>query len=259
MDQIYIPKNRAFLPAGSYVLVTAINQTIKKTKEKKLVFYNAGEIESIKLEIIQKTIMLINKFYPNRENLIITGSFLNKGFNFNDLDIIIITSMQSDKVQAEKEIKKRMGISVEINILTHRELNEGLNSDPFYRVLLSKCISEKKLIFRTKNEYNYKFLDLHLLKSKTLIDNFGHLNGKEKYKLTRNMITIKMFLENKKVSYLSLEKEIISLFKLKNIEEIKDNLLNKKAFLKTYKSIYSKTFDKIIRSIKNDTKQKSIN
>lgn len=253
MDQIYIPKNRSNLPTGSYVLLTAMPQNM--LKEVKLNFYNTSGLEPIKLEIIQKVVKIIDRFYPKRENIIIAGSFLDKGFTFNDLDIILITSENQNK-KAEEEINKKIGIHTNIEIITYAELIQGLNYDPLYRAIISKCISEKKLIFKVKNKYNYKLLDLHLLKSKYLLDNFDYLTGKEKYKMIRNMISIKMFLENKIISLQSINKEIASLFNLKNIEEIKENILNKKEFLRIYKHIYSNLFNKILDGVKNDSKQK---
>ena len=94
MDQIYISKNREGLNTGSYVIIKPL-KTITTTKNKKPYFYNIKSIEPIKLRIINQIIKIINKITPN-DNIIITGSFLDKGFNFNDIDILLINNKKSN-------------------------------------------------------------------------------------------------------------------------------------------------------------------
>jgi hypothetical protein len=130
----------------------------------------------------------------------------------------------------------------------------GLRTDPLYQAMLSRFVSKQRLIFKIKDMPDYKILDLHLIKSQSLIDNFDILTGKEKYSLTRNLIAIKLFLENKKVTNEMIDSEIMRLFKLKTINELKDNIINKLEFLRRFKEIYKKTFNKIMEGIKNESK-----
>jgi len=142
--------------------------------------------------------------------------------------------------------------------LDDKALIKGLETDPIYQMMLSRCIAKKRFIYKTKNKINYKLLDLHLLKSKSLIDNFGLLNGEEKYYLTRNMVAISLFLQNKKIDKEKVDKEIIRIFDLRDINDIKQNILDKNNFLKNYKNVYKKTFDMVMESI-NGPKQEKIN
>src|SRR3989344_7711032 len=91
MDQIYIPKNRHGLNDGEYVLIKAVQQ---KEEAKKPYFYNVRELEPLKLKVIDDVFLLVDRNISGYDNIIITGSFLDKGFNFNDLDIIIITDKE---------------------------------------------------------------------------------------------------------------------------------------------------------------------
>src|SRR3989344_8502675 len=93
MDQIYIPKKRESIPVGSYVVVKLL--TTEKQK-KKPYFYNVS-IEPIKVEIIKNIIGVIDKNIDN-ENIIITGSFLEKGFQFNDIDVLIISGNIKEEI-----------------------------------------------------------------------------------------------------------------------------------------------------------------
>ena len=93
-----------------------------------------------------------------------------------------------------------------------------------------------------------------MLKSKDLIDNFDYLKGNEKYHSIRNLIAIWLFIRNKKVSNESVDREIKKIFDLKEINGIKENILEKNKFLREYKSIYREVFNIIMRGIKNSSK-----
>lgn len=247
MDQIYLPKNRTGLSNGEYVMITSINNTIEKQKQKfKLYFYNTKNLEQIKMKIIDEIFRQINGLNP--ENIILTGSFLEPGFKFNDIDILIVNEKKYNSEMLKARIENLTGIKTHILFLDSKTLLSGLASDPLYSLMLSKCISQNRLIFKTKREINYKILDLNLLKSKTLIDNYEQLNGSEKYYLTMNMISILLFIKGKKLSKDIVNKEIERLFEVK-INDIKENLLDKQEFLKKYKKIYNNTFNLIIENV----------
>ena len=63
---------------------------IKAIAEQKSWKYLSKVIEPIKLEIIKRIFNIIEDLTDN-ENIIITGSFLDKGFHFNDIDVVIIS------------------------------------------------------------------------------------------------------------------------------------------------------------------------
>ena len=177
MDQIYIPKKRNGFVTGSYVIIQNIKTPIQT---KKPYFYNIKSIEPIKIEVIKQIMQIINKTI-SCENIIITGSFLDKGFNFNDIDIILINKNNLNIKVIKEEIEKSTGIKTHIIQTTNKTLIKGLSTDPLYQMMLSKYITKKRFIYKIKNKIKYKILDLHLLKSKILIDNFDILNGNEKY------------------------------------------------------------------------------
>ena len=252
MDQIYIPKNRIGLAAGSYVVIKPLES--EKVIERPY-FYNVKSIEPIKLEIVNAAISIINEEI-NNENIIITGSFLEKGFGFNDIDIIIISENKSRNILSLKNnLKEKTGVGFHIIILDNQSLIKGLQTDPLYQMMLSKCISKKRILYKIKTEVNFKILDLHLLKSELLIDNFDILKGDEKYYLIRNSVVISLYLKHKKINKEIVDNEIKKIFGLKNIDEIKENMLDKEKFLKKYKMFHSQVFKKILEGIKNGSKQ----
>ena len=245
MDQIYIPKNRIGLENGSYVVIRPATSQPELKKEKKPYFYNIPSIEPTKLKIINELFSIIDRLIEN-ENIIITGSFLEKGFHFNDIDIIIITDKKYD---IQKILEDTFKTKIHVLIMSNEALMKGLSSDPLYQMMISSCISKKRFVYKIKNEIDYKILDVHLLKSKLLLDNFDILTGKEKYDLTRNMIAISLFLTNKKLSKKIVDNEIKKTLGI-DAERIKQNLIEKAVFLKKYKKMYDKTFEMIIDGIK---------
>lgn len=245
MDQIYLPKNRAGLPTGEYVIIRPLQESPQE--ELKPFFYNVEDLEPIKVEIIKKIFNKLNELEP--ENLIVGGSFLDKGFRFNDIDILLINDrLQSNVKDRVEYLQMSLGIKIHLIQISNKELMKCLSSDPLYNMMLSKFISLKRVIFHVRREINYKILDLQLLKSKTLIDNYEILNGEEKYYLSLNMISILLFLNDKKLSKDIVNKEIEKIFKIK-IKEIKDNMIDKD-FLKKFKEVYNFTFNKILNGIK---------
>lgn len=252
MDQVYLPKTRIGLEPGEYVVVTPLNKKLDQISNKPF-FYNIKGLEPIKIQIINEIFSIIERNIKDYENMIITGSFLEKGFNFNDIDILIITDEKINKKEIKTIILNKSGIDPDILILNNKSLIQGLNTDPLYQMMLSSCISKKRLIYQIKKEINYKLLDLHLLKSKIFIDSFDVLTGREKYYLIRNLFSIKLFMQNKKLSSNIINKEIENEFDL-SINEIKQNMIDKSKFLLKYKKIYSNLFNKIMDGIKNASK-----
>lgn len=247
MDQIYLPKNRAGLPVGQYVLITPLESRIGQEPKYKPYFYNVKKIEPLKLELIVDIFKLIDKTNPG--NIIITGSFLEPGFKFNDIDILVIKEEDIDAEKMQNKIECLIGIKCHILSFNSKTLASGLSTDPIYSLMLSKCVSRNRLIFNVKRKIEPKLLDFQLLKSKTLIDNFDILNGEEKYYLTMNLVAISLFIRNMKLSKETVNKNIEEIFGIK-IKDIKNNLLEKDKFIGKYKEIYNKTFNLIMENIK---------
>jgi hypothetical protein len=259
MDQIYIPKNRISLENGAFVIIRPLSEQIKKrenVKKETPYFYRIKKIEPVKMRIINEIFSIIEGNVKSYDNIIITGSILEMGFKFNDIDIIILSEEKINENILKEKIELKTGIITHIIYLSKKALQQGLEIDPLYQSMLSKCVSKKRFFFRLKRKIEYKILDLHLLKSEPIIHSFDILNGEQKYHFARNLIAIKLFLENKKVDNEDINKEIIKLFGLKDINEIKDNLLEKKKFLHKYENLYKQLSNTILRNIKNGSKQK---
>ena len=249
MDQVYLPKNRIGFDIGNYVLIKPFEEKIAKTEQNPY-FYGIKSISPIKLEIIQKIIWTIDKSVENYENAIITGSFLDEGFYFNDIDVIIVTDEKENIKEIENNILKKLKIKTHIIFFNKNLFMEALKIDPKWRLMLNRCISKKRFPPLPTRKLNCKYLDAQLIKSKILMENFDYLTGKEKYKLARNLIAIYLFIENKTLSEENIEREIRKKLSIE-VGDLKNNLINKN-FFKKYKNFYLKLEKE---TIKNATKQ----
>lgn len=247
MDQIYLPKVR---PPG-FAVGDFVEIAPTKRKKRSFYTYNVGYLEPIKSLIKDE----IFDYFKEIDNVIITSSFLEKGFEFNDVDVILINGTKTNK-NWEKYFKNKLGINTHFTCLDRKSLMKGLKTDPLFQMMLSKYIAKKREIFKVKNELNYKLLDLYLLKSKTLLNSFDILTGKEKYNLTRNLIAIRLFLERKRLSKELVDKEIERVLGKSTVNKLKENIIKKSKFLKKFKEVYYQTFNKIMAGLKNESKQK---
>ncbi|MBI2657302.1 hypothetical protein HYX08_01255 [Candidatus Woesearchaeota archaeon] len=244
MDQIYVPKER---PMGFELGMPVVIKPLTEDGEVKPVYYNVEKLESVKVIIVQKVFRELD--FAN--NVIITGSFLEKGFQFNDIDIILLLDKKVNSGKAEQHLSKLFDLNFHVIALDYSTLLKGLETDPIYQAMLSRYVSKKRLIIRYKNKINYKLLDLHLLKSKPLTENFDFLTGNQKYGMARNMIAILLFLNNKKISNKTIDDTIKKLLK-EDPKKIKDNMIiGKSEFLQEYSMLYNKLFQKILEGIEN--------
>lgn len=241
MNQIYIPKNRLGMASGSFVIVKPIEQQEVASNP---ILYGFSHLEPIKMEIIHRIFHIADRTLEEIKNIIITGSFLEEGFYFNDIDIVVI-SEKSITQELAGNITSEIGIKSHIINLTSKELAKGIESDPLYLNIISKCVAKNRIVFNIQRKINFQLLDFHLLKSKAVINNFDYLSGREVYYLTKNMLAILLFMEGKKVSSELIDKEIKILFHL-SANNIKDKILKKQEFISEYKKVYDKIFKRIL-------------
>lgn len=247
MDQIYLPKSRPpGFGAGEWVEIIPAQK-----KSTNFYAYRVGQLDSIKTLIADE----IFDYFSHLDNVIITGSFLDPGFHFNDLDIILLGAIKPDKAWQE-HFQQKLGINTHFICLNRKSLMEGLKTDPLFQMMLSRYLSRKRELFKFKNEFNYKQLDLHLLNSKIMLKNFEILTGREKFRLVRNLLAIRLFLKEAKISPETVDRETETIFGKDAILKLKENLVEKRSFLKKYKQIYDQTFNQIMQGLKNDSKPK---
>ena len=245
MDQIYLPKQRQpGLMPGTFVRITVLSAA-ERTRP---YFRNCDRLEPWKIAIIDQVFRVVMA-----ENVLITGSFIESGKDFEDIDMIVIGP--ENKKLAQK-LENEIGLPFHIVALSYRSLQEGIRTDPLFQAMLSKFVAKQPLppsVFAQARTYRYRQLDLHLLESKALLESFEYLNGREKFKLLRNAITIVMFLERKTITAETIRKEIEHRFGAGTVKRLKENMLSKQPFLKTFKGLYDGLFTKIMKGVRNES------
>ncbi len=247
MDQVYLPKLR---PPG-FAVGEAVE--IRPTKKQKRSFYthNINKLEPLKSLIKDE----IFDYFEQVDNVLITGSFLEEGFQFNDIDIILIGHLQP-RPEWSKHFRDTLGIKAQFICLDRKSLQQGLQQDPLFQMMMSKYLAKKRELFQYKHKFDYKLLDLHLFKSKTLIDNFDILTGKEKYDLVRNALAIRLFLEEKRLSKEVVDQEMEGLLGKGIVDKLRKNIVEKRTFLKRFRKVYNEIQALFMKKIKEEQKNK---
>jgi hypothetical protein len=247
-NQIYLQKNEGIgFEPGKSVVITPLEGII--AKEPAIFEYNV-KLESLKKEIVKLIFKIIDS-YGHYDNIIITGSFLDKGFNFEDIDIIIINPKNMEKEKLKNSIEENTGIKPHLILIDSESFNRGIRRDPLFRLIIDRYVSAKRTIFRKDREINYKLLDIYLLKNKNLIEGYDLFSIKQRKKLLRDFISIKLFSENKEVTIKNIEKEINKLFSKDIIENLfyYGNNEEKHEFIAKLKKEFNKLEKHILKNV----------
>ena len=247
-NQIYLQKNEGIgFEPGKSVVISPLENII--AKEPSIFEYNV-KLESLKREIV-KSVFKIADRYGYYDNIIITGSFLDEGFNFEDIDIIIINPKNIEKDKLKNSIEENTGIKPHLILIDSESFNKGIKRDPLFRLMIDRYVSAKRAIFRKDREINYKLLDIYLLKNKNLIEGYDLFSIKQRKKLLRDFISIKLFSENKEVTIKNIEKEINRLFGKDIIESLfyYGNNEEKHKFIAKLKKEFNKLEKYILKNV----------
>ena len=251
-NQIYLQKNEGigFKP-GNSVVISPLEDIIAKEPA---IFEYKVKLESLKREIVKSLFKIVDS-HGNFNNIIITGSFLDEGFNFEDIDIIIINPGNMEKDKLKDSIEQNIGISPHLILIDSESFNRGIKRDPLFRLMVDRYVSAKRAIFRKDRKLNYKLLDIYLLKNKNLIEGYDLFSIKQRKKLLRDFISIKLFSENREVTIKNIEKETNRLFGKDIIENLfyYGNNEEKHEFIAKLKKEFNKLENHILKNVTKQT------
>jgi len=249
-NQIYLQKNEGLgFETGKNVIIMPLEEAIEE--EPSIFEYNV-KLESLKKEIIKEIFKCVNE-EGDSDNIIITGSFLNKGFNFEDIDIVIVNPSKIDEYSLKYMIEERIGADTHLILIESESLNRGIRRDPLFRLMTERFVATKRTIFRKERDTNYKLLDIHLLRNKNLIEGYDLLNIRQRKKLLRDFVSIKLFSENKEVTIKSIEKETEKIFGKEIVERIFFHGDKKQEFMKKLKDEFNRVEKRILYNAAKQT------
>jgi hypothetical protein len=120
--------------------------------------------------------------------------------------------------------------------------------------MIDKYVSLKRTIFKKEVKINYKLIDAYLMRTKNLIDGFNFLNLKQRKKIIRDFVSLKLFCDGIDITLENIDKEINRIFGKLAIERLffyGDSSL-KHEFIKKFKNEFNK-LEKMV--IENASKQ----
>lgn len=251
MDQIYLPKQRHGLPVGTPVTVRPLEAARAAVAP---VFYRVRHLEPVKVRIIEDLFAHVQHTVP-ADNVIVSGSVLEPGFQFNDLDVLVVSDEPISGALLTRELEDATGVKIHLLTLSRQALQEGLATDPFYAMLLGRCVAAKRFLFRIRRRCNFRLLDLHLLRSEPLLHGFDLLDGPAKYAHTRNLAAIALFVDGRPVHPDATDRTIKARLGVES-QDLKRNMVDKATFLRAYRQLYAKTQKAILEGAARDAKPK---
>lgn len=238
-NQVYLKKNEGlWFEPGRSVIISPLEGSIPADTQ---IFEYNTSLDSIKKEIARKIFRIIGSIC-SYSNILITGSFLETGFGFDDVDIIILDPgpVQEDRL---KSMIGEIGIKPHLMMMGRKSLDKGISRDPLFRMMAARYVSVRRILLKKEKSVDYRLLDIHLAKNRNLIDGYGLLSIGQRKKLLRDFISIKLFAENKEVTTKDIEKEAERLFGKQIIERLfyyADDEAKKK-----FLSVLKKEFNKL--------------
>ena len=250
-NQIYLQKNELGFEPGRVVLITSLQEAVL---QKPLIFEHNIKLSGLKRKIVEDIFSFLNK-KSMAENIIVSGSFINEGYNFGDVDIILLTEQRIEEKVLEKELESKIEIKVHLIIMPKESFTRGLKRDPLFRLMAERFVSSKKIAITKDIEINYRLLDAHLAREKNLVDGFELLSIKQRLKMLRSIVAIKLFVEKKEICYRNIDKETERLFGKELLEKLfyYGSMELKKKFISKLEKEFEKIQEKVIQNAAKQT------
>ena len=221
-NQIYVPKElENVINVGDEVEVILL--------KKELCYSTKLKISKFKENLIKQIFSFLTK-HREINSMFVVGSFLFETIDYNDIDLILIVSEETNmpklKNQIYKDLIEKFNQKFHIIIYTEKELEDLLIYDPITISIFSIHIGNKKLIKRKKmiDKMHLKFL---LMMPKDLLK--IRLPSRIFFDNLRRLETIEKFLKNKSLDIISINGKIKNLIGGDLFKRIKMNEeINKK-------------------------------
>jgi len=215
-NQIYMKKNEGIgFEPGKSVIIKPLEVILDKPT---LLEYNI-KLLPLKKEIIKQIFSIIIE-HASFGNILITGSFLQKGYRFEDIDIVILDPEVVDKQVIKKRIRNILGIEPHLILISYHDFQKGVSRDPLFHLMIDHYVAYKRIIFKKKKSINFQFLDAHLVRNNNLLIAFESYTLQERKKVLRDIISIKLFSEGKALSHKAIRMETEKIFGKKLLEDL---------------------------------------
>jgi|SRR3989338_618696 len=222
-NQIYVPKSMENLvEVGDEVEVTLIRKhaELHLSKGLKLPHFKKGLIRDI---------FSFLDGIADASFIFVVGSFLTEKINYNDIDVVLITSSPDGKFEESvyNKIIERFNLKFHILALEEKRFRHLLEICPLTRAMLSNYVCNKPIAVADRRSIETKHIKFLLMMPYDLLE--IKINSRAFYDSLRRLITIERFLRNKSLDMPEINEELEILVnaplhdKIKRNEEIEDN------------------------------------
>ncbi|MBS3099803.1 hypothetical protein J4463_01130 [Candidatus Pacearchaeota archaeon] len=213
-NQIYIPKEfENHFEVGDLVQVELLEKNTKLYYSKKI------ELSSFKKRIIQEIFSCLNNL-KSISQIFVFGSFITKKADYNDIDLIIISDIITEK-QVYTLLLEKLELKFHILMIPESKLKELEKICPLTRSMLYYSISNKPFFLEKERVIDKNHINFLLMMPEDILK--LNVDGKTIYNALRRLETIENFLNNKEENPRKIEKDVEKLIGEKISCKLKEN------------------------------------
>jgi len=217
-NQIYIPKSmESLVEVGDEV-------EVRLTKKHSRLHYSKGlkKLSPFKENLIKDVFSFLREI-SDISSIFIVGSFLTEKINYNDIDVVLVTSStnkNSEETVYHKLIEK---FNLKFHVLTVEEKRfwHLLKICPLTRAMLSNFVATKPIEIPHKKLVDKKHIQFLLMMPYDLLD--IKLSSRIFFDNLRRLVTIERFIKNKRLDVNEINAELERLIKNRLYQKIRYN------------------------------------
>ena len=226
-NQIYVPKNmEPFIEAGDEVEVRLVRKFIN-------VHYSTDlkKLPEFKEDLIKNIFSFLSNI-PNVSSMFVVGSFLTEKINYNDIDVVLITSNWENNFEETVFNKLIEKFNLKFHILTieGKKFDHLLRICPLTRAMFSKFICNNQFAVSDGKSIDERHINFLLMMPEDLLE--IKLGSRIFFDSIRRLITIEKFLRKKSLDILMINDDVKKLVNnrlyniIRNNKEIEENSIN---------------------------------
>ncbi len=201
--QVYVPKEKEQeFGVGDLVEVKLLEKRVK-------LYYspNLPKLIEFKEQMIRSIFSILAEF-SDIQQVFIIGSFLVKHVDYNDIDILVVSSSLDKNIEKNiySEVTVKYPLRFHMLVISPDKFNNLLHICPVTRGMLSNYVSSKPFTPPSKIEIDKNHILFLLMMPEDILD--VSVESRVYYDNLRRLIVIERFLKNKKLNFQDIDGEI---------------------------------------------------
>src|SRR3989338_3853498 len=230
-NQIYVPKHMEnLIEVGDEVEVRLV-------RKQSQLHYSHGlkKLTPFKENVVKNVFSLVKE--ADVCFIAIVGSFLTEKIDYNDIDVVLITSKTDHRLEDEAYGKLIENINLKFHVLAIEEKKfwDLLKVCPLTRSMFSRFICNHPLVLPPEKAVDERHLRFLLMMPYDMLE--IDLRGRAFFDSIRRLITIERFLRNQSLEGASINKELKRLVKEHTYNMMRSNERLEKSALEFLRGI----------------------